>query len=72
MIAEAETRRDAESRRRRLRARPELWGLLTLSSVVALSAAAIWHLIRRGRLLRASLSPPRPSSRRESPRVDPS
>jgi hypothetical protein len=48
-----------------------MWAGVTLSSVIILAALAIWHLIRRGRLLRASLSPPKSLPRWESPRIDP-
>ncbi|HEX8200142.1 MAG TPA: hypothetical protein VF590_06615 [Isosphaeraceae bacterium] len=35
------------------------WGLLTLGSVAALAVLIIWHLVRRGRLIRQNLRPPR-------------
>lgn len=37
-----------------------LWAGLTLGSVVVLAALAIWHLVRRGRLLRDGPGPARP------------
>jgi hypothetical protein len=36
-----------------------LWGGLTLGGVAALGALVIWHLRRRGQLLRERLGPPR-------------
>ena len=45
---------------RRLLARAtSLWGFLTLSGVSILVGLTIWHLVRRGRLLRAAQPPPR-------------
>lgn len=54
---------------RRVRLRPEdrrniarltsLWGMLTLSGLTILAGMTIWHLIRRGRLIRSMLPPPR-------------
>lgn len=35
------------------------WTALTLAAVVLLGALAVWHLVRRGRLLRDRLGPPR-------------
>jgi hypothetical protein len=46
-------------RRRRLGRAVALWGGWTLASVAALAALAIWHLIRRGRLIRDRQPPPR-------------
>ncbi len=48
-----------------------LWGLLTLSGVSILVGFTIWHLVRRGRLLRASLAPPRLVEPLEVPPVEP-
>jgi len=36
------------------------WMALALTSVGTLGALVIWHLVRRGRLIRARLDPPRP------------
>lgn len=46
-----------EARRRIGRAVAELLGA-TLIAVAAIGALVIWHLIRRGRLIRERLSPP--------------
>ncbi|WZO96308.1 hypothetical protein EP7_003299 [Isosphaeraceae bacterium EP7] len=48
----------AEARRRLGEAATSLlgWGL---AGIVALGALAIWHLVRRGRLIRDGLAPPR-------------
>jgi hypothetical protein len=48
----------AEDRRRIGRAVAE-WGALALASVSVLSALVVWHLVRRGRLIRENLGPPR-------------
>lgn len=48
-----------QERRDRLGSAALLWGSLTLSGIAALSGLAIWHLIRRGRLLREGAVPPR-------------
>jgi hypothetical protein len=37
-----------------------LWGLLTLGLIVFMAIIVVWHLVRRGRLLRDRLAPPRP------------
>jgi hypothetical protein len=46
-------------------------GLLAagLAGIAALGALAIWHLVRRGRLIRERLAPPKPV---KLPEVDPS
>jgi hypothetical protein len=48
----------AEARRRLGEAATSLlgWGL---AGIAALGALAIWHLVRRGRLIRDSLAPPK-------------
>jgi hypothetical protein len=43
-----------------------LWGSLALGGIVTLGVFLLWHLLRRGRLLRDSLPPPR-----ARPRSDP-
>lgn len=48
-----------KSRGRRVRQAAVLWGTLTLGGVGILSAFVLWHLWRRGRLLRDRLGPPR-------------
>jgi hypothetical protein len=35
------------------------WGALTLGTLTTLVALILWHLVRRGRLLRQGLHPPR-------------
>ena len=47
-------------KRRKAALAVRLWAGLTLSSIVILAALTAWHLVRRGRLLQASLGPPRP------------
>lgn len=36
-----------------------VWLVLALGTIVVLSALVVWHLLRRGRLIRSSLGPPR-------------
>lgn len=50
---------DDPERRRRVGEALKLWGGLTLSGVVVLSALGIWHLRRRGWMVRERLGPPR-------------
>jgi hypothetical protein len=50
-----------QGRERQARNAVVLWGSLTLGGIGILSAFALWHLARRGRLLRDRLGPPRPS-----------
>ncbi len=45
-----------------------LWGMISLSGIVLLAGFTIWHLVRRGRVLRDSLGNPR---RAELPDVSP-
>lgn len=47
-----------------------LWAGTTLSSVVILATLAIWHLVRRGRLIQDGLGPAKPSSGLDDPRLD--
>jgi hypothetical protein len=35
------------------------WAVLALGSIVTMTALIVWHLIRRGRLIREGLQPPR-------------
>jgi hypothetical protein len=49
---------DAEGRRR-IRDATRMWGLSTLGGIAILAVLVIWHLVRRGRLLRDRLGPPR-------------
>jgi hypothetical protein len=51
--------RRSTSDRSRIRSAAYLWGTLTLSGVSILGGLTIWHLRRRGRLLRDRLGPPR-------------
>jgi hypothetical protein len=50
-----------QDRERQARNAAVLWGSLTLGGIGVLAAFALWHLARRGRLLRDRLGPPRPS-----------
>jgi hypothetical protein len=50
--------RSPEAKRRVGRA-AAIWGALALGSIVTITAMIIWHLIRRGRLIRERLQPPR-------------
>ena len=50
------------ARERQARQAAVLWGGMTLGGVGVVSAFAIWHLVRRGRLLRDRLGPPRGSA----------
>jgi hypothetical protein len=54
-----ETRWPSPETRRRIARVVATWGLLTLGSVVGLTALIVWHLIRRGRLIQQNLGPPR-------------
>ena len=45
--------------RRRVRRLAATWMGLVLGAVATLSALILWHLVRRGRLLRENLAPPR-------------
>jgi hypothetical protein len=54
-----EPRRSSPESRRRIAHATAMWGLLTLGTIAALAALIIWHLIRRGRLIREGLGPPR-------------
>jgi len=45
--------------RRHLRRLAATWMGLVLGAVMTLSALILWHLVRRGRLLRENLDPPR-------------
>lgn len=61
---------DSPSRRRaRIAGAARLWGEVTLAAVSLLGALVIWHLVRRGRLLRDQLGPPRDV---ELPEIPPS
>jgi hypothetical protein len=45
--------------RRRVGQLARLWGELTLAGILILTALVLWHLRRRGRLIRERLGPPR-------------
>ena len=45
--------------RRRVKRLAATWMGLVLAAMSTLSALILWHLIRRGRLLRENLGPPR-------------
>jgi hypothetical protein len=61
--------------RRRVGRAAATWLALALVSIVTLGALVVWHLIRRGRLIRESLGPPRivdrPDLERPLPEQDP-
>lgn len=52
--------------RRRVGEAARLWGELTLAGIAVLAALVLWHLKRRGRLLRDRLGPPRGKSPRDA------
>lgn len=52
-------RETSDARRRRVGEALRLWGATTLGGVVVLGALAIWHLKRRGRVVRERLGNPR-------------
>lgn len=56
---EPERKPQSEADRSRVRSAVFLWGTLTLSGVSILGALTVWHLNRRGRLVRDRLGPPR-------------
>jgi hypothetical protein len=45
--------------KRRLARLTATWAALALGSIVTMTALIVWHLIRRGRLIREGLPPPR-------------
>jgi hypothetical protein len=45
--------------RRRVGRLVAIWGGVTLGGVTILAALLIWHLVRRGRLIRDRLGPPK-------------
>lgn len=45
--------------RRRVQRAVAAWAALTLGGLVVLAALVLWHLVRRGRLLRDRLGPAR-------------
>jgi hypothetical protein len=45
--------------RRRVGRAAATWLALALASIVTLGSLVVWHLIRRGRLIREGLGPPR-------------
>ena len=49
----------AAADRRRVAHAATLWGGVALGGTGVLSALAVWHLIRRGRLIRERLDPPK-------------
>ena len=52
-------RNDPEARRRRVAEALRLWGGIALGGVVLLGALTIWHLKRRGWVVRQGLGHPR-------------
>lgn len=50
-------------RRRKVADALRLFGGVALGGVALLAGFSLWHLIRRGRLLRDRLGPPRPPGR---------
>ncbi len=52
--------RVAQDDRKRVAQAALLWGGVALSGTTLVAALTVWHLVRRGRVLRASLAPPRP------------
>lgn len=50
---------DPAERRRQIGEALRLWGGVTLGGVTILGALAIWHLKRRGWVMRERLGPPR-------------
>ena len=63
------TRVALEDRKRIVRA-TTLWGALALSGTSLIAVLSIWHLVRRGRVIRASLAPPRPVAPLEARSAD--
>jgi hypothetical protein len=49
----------SEEAKRRIARVTATWGALALGSIVMMTVLIIWHLIRRGRLIREGLQPPR-------------
>ena len=65
-------RRLEPAERRRIARATMLWGGLALSGTTLVGGLAIWHLVRRGRVLRESLAPPRPIAPLDARPVEPS
>jgi hypothetical protein len=55
----ATPRRVDPEARRRIAEAAQIWVITCLSGVVVITALALWHLVRRGRMLRDQLRPPR-------------
>lgn len=66
-----ERRPNTPAGRRRIANAATLWGALALSGTSIVAALAIWHLVRRGRLIRDSLGPPKAAPALELPATDP-
>lgn len=60
-------RRLAPAERRKIAKAATLWGGLVLTGTSLIAGLTIWHLIRRGRLLRDALDPPKPNTPLEVP-----
>lgn len=52
--------RTASSDRKRVAQAAMLWGGLALTGIILVAILTLWHLVRRGRVIRDSLAPPRP------------
>jgi hypothetical protein len=71
-MPEPERPRLAPAQRRRIARATMLWGGVALTGTTLVGGLAIWHLVRRGRILRESLGDPRPIKPLESPPAKPS
>lgn len=58
--------------RRRIARAATLWGGVTLGGTSLVAALAIWHLVRRGRLIREAAEPPKAIAPLEAPPAGPS
>ena len=52
--------RTALGDRKRIAQAAMLWGGMALTGIILVAVLTVWHLVRRGRVIRASLAPPRP------------
>ena len=67
----SERRQNTPAERRRIARATIIWGVVALSGTTLVAVLAIWHLIRRGRLIQASLGPPKARSGLDLPHTDP-
>ena len=62
--------RIAQGARKRVAQAALLWGGMALTGMTLVVVLTVWHLIRRGRVIRTSLAPPRPIAPLDRQSVD--